>query len=33
MDIGQELLPMVETASLAMDYGPEVLGFESTRKW
>ena len=31
-DIGNEWLPMAETAATAMGYGPEVLGFETARQ-
>ena len=31
-DVGNKLLPMVETAATSMGYGPEVLGFEGVKK-
>ena len=31
-DIGNKLLPMVETVGTVLGYGPEVLGFETARK-
>ena len=31
-DIGNKLLPMVETVATGLGYGPEVLGFETARK-
>ena len=31
-DVGNKLLPLAETVGTALDYGPEIAGFETARK-